>query len=1767
MSNSLDRLCDLYGVLPWYHDIWGHTYSVPEQARRRLLAAMGVAADDEDQVAASLQAWRCRQWEQPLAPVQVVREPARPYRIALALPRSEDGERYRWRLRREDGSGDEAEFVPAALEESERCQLDGREFVRRILTLDLAVVPGYHRFSLERADGPHAQGSRSNMSFIVVPLACYMPPALKEKGGEGEGGRAWGFAAQLYGIRSERNYGMGDFRDLRRLLEFCAQAGADALLLNPLHANFPDAPAHASPYSPSNRAYFNVLYLDVESVPDFLECEEAQAMTATPEFQAQLRALRATEHVNYCGVAEMKWKVFGVLYQYFRDHHLVSGTGRALAFRAFQAERGESLRKQALFDAMQEHFRAQDSAVWGWPVWPESCRDHRSPEVTAFERAHLTRVEYFEYLQWEASRQLNAAGARAWELGLGIGMMFDLAIGVAEGGAATWTQPELYAMQASAGAPPDEFNHGGQDWGLPPWIPHKLTAAAYAPFIEMLRANMRDCGALRMDHVMGLRRLFWVIRGFPAAEGAYVLYPFEDMLGILALESQRNRCMVIGEDLGTVPDEVRHALQPMNVLSTRLLYFERYQDGRLKPPREYPANAVAAVTTHDLPTLAGFWQGLDIDLRQERHLFPNDEIRNRQIVERAADRAQLLVALENEGVLPPGSALHQVGFPEMTAELAAAVYTYLARSPCKLLLVQMEDGFGLAGQPNLPGTSESAYPNWRMKMTLNLEEWQGNIHLQGIVAALRRERPVLHPSPPPKAGMLPRPAFSPLPRATCRLQLNREFNLQQAKELVPYLHELGISHCYLSPLLKARPGSSHGYDITDHSSLNPEIASSKDFEQFTAALRRHGMGLIMDVVPNHMAIMGTDNGWWLDVLENGPASRFASYFDIDWYALSGDIPGQVLLPILGDHYGATLENGELKLCFDKEEGSFSVFYYEHRFPVDPREYPRILGHGIARLVDRLGSTHPELLELQSLITAFGHLPARDPATAEAVAERARDKEVYKHHLASLFATSADVAQFIEENVAAFNGTQAEPGSFDPLHELLQAQAYRLAFWRAADEINYRRFFDVNHLAALRMDNPEVFELTHRLLRELLARGEVNGLRIDHPDGLYDPKGYLERLQAMATALLAEPDKEESAPMYVVVEKILAFHEHLPESWPIHGTTGYDFSAACCQLFTDSRAADEFTRIYEDFIGQAMDLESAVRHNKRLIMETALASELQVLAIQLTRIAKGDRRTSDFTFNGLRRALTGIVANFPVYRTYVSRGGSSEEDARYVNWAVERARKYSPTADASIYDFIHEVLLARHGKGKGEALQEAVCAFAMKFQQYTAPVMAKAVEDTTFYQYNRLASLNEVGGEPGRFGISLAAFHWQNQERARRWPHAMLASSTHDNKRSEDARARISALSEAPGEWRSAISRWSSLNRSKRSQLDRREEAGTERAPSCNDEYLLYQTLLGVWPFRTPGNAGNIGKLQDRPQAQQDTEDARESAIRAAPNGDIPDEEELSRLCERVTAYMVKAAREAKLHSSWINPNAAYEEAMANFVQALLSRGPANLFLPDFVAFQRRNAQLGAYSSLSQLVLKLTSPGVPDIYQGNELWDFSLVDPDNRRPVDYAARRTALHEIKAIHAREGAAACAQQLIQSLPDGRIKLYLTWKTLALRRERESLFREGGYLPLKAHGERGEHVCAFARCHADEVVLVVVPRLLGELMGEDARQLPVGETAWGDTWLELPAELRQEEWIDAFTAGTLSADTRDGTIGLVLARLFNLFPYALLEAHKRDR
>ena len=748
---------------------------------------------------------------------------------------------------------------------------------------------------------------------------------------------------------------------------------------------------------------------------------------------------------------------------------------------------------------------------------------------------------------------------------------------------------------------------------------------------------------------------------------------------------------------------------------------------------------------------------------------------------------------------------------------------------------------------------------------------------------------------------------STIPRATYRLQLNRNFTFAQAKSIVPYLSALGISHCYISPCLKARPGSMHGYDIVDHNFLNPEIGSPEDFDSFVSALHEHDMGLVLDIVPNHMGVMGSDNAWWLDVLENGEASPYASFFDIDWHPLKDELESKVLVPVLHDHYGAVLESGELKLVFHPERGEFDFSYRDHRFPVNPKVYPRILQPATDTLPAKLGEQNLDLLEFQSVITAFGHLPVRQEVSRDRMVERNRDKEINKRRLAQVCARAPEIAVAIKEVVEQINGTPTDPASFDQLHELIKAQAFRLANWRvASDDINYRRFFDTNDLAGLCTENETVFEVTHRLILKFVADGKVDGLRIDHPDGLYDPAQYFERLRLSIAGALSNSEHESR---YVVIEKILTGAERLPAQWPVCGTTGYDFAMLVNGLFIDPTTETRFERIYRNFIGDKINFGDLAYRSRKLIMRVALASELNVLAHQLTRIALSKRHTCDFTLNSLRDALTEVVANFPVYRTYVSPSSVSENDADYIQTAIESAKWRSPAADTSVFDFIREVLLTRIAEGHDAAYRNTVTAFAMKFQQFTSPVMAKGVEDTAFYRYHRLISLNDVGGDLRRFGVTTAEFHLANQERLRDWPHTMLATSTHDSKRSEDVRARINVLSEMPALWRLRVRDWKRFNRSHRSLIE------GQPAPSANDEYLLYQTLVGTWPSETLNDANDRKAFS-----------------------------------ERIENYMLKAIRESKQHTSWINRNTAYEDAVLSFVKALLNPSAKNRFLNDFVSF-------------------------------------------------------------------------------------------------------------------------------------------------------------------------------------------------------------------------
>jgi (1->4)-alpha-D-glucan 1-alpha-D-glucosylmutase len=945
-----------------------------------------------------------------------------------------------------------------------------------------------------------------------------------------------------------------------------------------------------------------------------------------------------------------------------------------------------------------------------------------------------------------------------------------------------------------------------------------------------------------------------------------------------------------------------------------------------------------------------------------------------------------------------------------------------------------------------------------------------------------------------------------IPRSTYRVQLNHAFTFAQAAEIVPYLHQLGIGDLYASPYLQARPGSLHGYDITDHGSLNGEIGSEEDHARMAAVLREHGMGHLVDVVPNHMGIAGYTNPWWWDVLEGGPDSPHAEYFDIDWDPRQPEHAGKVLLPILGEQYGSVLERGELKLVYS--DGLFRIDYFENRFPVAPASTAVVLREALARLDGVLDEEHPDRMELESIATALERLPNRRRTDRSSIAERRRERTVTQRRLSGLYAMSGDVAFTVSQAVEAFNGTPGDAASFDRLHALLDEQAYRLAFWRvAAEEINYRRFFDVNELAGVRVEVPAVFRDTHRLILRLVREGKVTGLRIDHPDGLFHPRDYLRELQAETAGI------DSAERFYVVVEKILTGDETLPDDWPVAGTVGYEFLNRVNGLFVAGDNLKAMDEAYRRFTGIRAKFRDLIYEKKLQILRFALVSELTVLTTLLDRISEKNRVYRDFTWGALRDALREVVACFPVYRTYIDAftGEVSDRDRRYVDQAVGQAKRRNPSVSGSIFDFVRDVLLLQWPESLTEEDRQQHARFVMKFQQLTGPVMAKGVEDTAFYVFNRLVSLNEVGGEPDRFGVSVEEFHSFNRERAERWPGALSASSTHDTKRSEDVRARIDVLSEIPEAWAEAVNRWAEMNARHRGDED------GDPIPDRNDEYLLYQTLVGAWPLEEMGAEAH------------------------------------AEFIARIQQYMDKATREAKVHTSWINPNEAYDTGLRDFVAAILARGGDNPFLADIAAFQRPVARLGMVNALAQTLVKLTSPGVPDVYQGQETWDLSLVDPDNRRPVDYELRRRMLIDVRAQMDRDRAGLC-RDLIERWEDGRVKLYLTHVALAARNAHPDAFTGGEYLPLEAAGAKAEHVVAFARRGGGSTLLTVVPRLVATLTAARDHALPT-PADWAGT--AVTGDAVAGRWRNLLTG----AEIRAGEGGLALAELLADFPVALLE------
>jgi (1->4)-alpha-D-glucan 1-alpha-D-glucosylmutase len=1062
-----------------------------------------------------------------------------------------------------------------------------------------------------------------------------------------------------------------------------------------------------------------------------------------------------------------------------------------------------------------------------------------------------------------------------------------------------------------------------------------------------------------------------------------------------------------------------------------------------------------------------------------------------------------------------------------------------------------------------------------------------------------------------------------LPVSTYRLQLHAGFTFRNAQAIVPYLAKLGISDCYCSPFLCARPGSTHGYDICSHNQLNPELGGEEDFQTFVDELMFHDLGQILDFVPNHMAADPGMNPWWRSVLEDGLSSPFASFFDIDWHPIKPELNGKVLLPVLGDHYGIVLERGELQLTFD--QGALVLRYHDRHWPVDPGQYPKVLRPGLGTLQATVKGDDSDLPEFLSVLTALEHLPGLHEADPDRRAERQREKKVARERLAQVAARSTPIRKYIEDTLRAMNGQPGQPRSFDRLHELLEALPYRLAYWRtASDEINYRRFFDINDLVGMRMEEPAFFFAAHELVLRLIRERKVTGLRLDHLDGLFDPAGYLDALQEAVlwewTADLIPKDapaKEQrrqvrklrngdsaprmedgesrieepspfrssildprssrlihhspfTAPLFVVVEKILSGNETLPGSWPIHGTSGYDFLNDLNRLFVDPKNMKALTRAYEHFTGQAQPLADVIYECKKLITWTAMASELNILAHALNQLSEGNRRARDFTLNNLREALREVVACFPVYRTYVSAAGATENDQHMIDLALTRAKQRNPLMEPLVFDFLRQVLLPANGRASVEwpgvsgktpltDLDHSAASthdasltthhslltphhsatneddyrqrleFAMKFQQYTGPVQAKGLEDTACYRYNRLLSLNEVGGDPQRFGGIPDQFHEANRQRHERWPYAMLATATHDTKRGEDARARLNVLSEIPDDWRRAIFQLARMN------AGHRTEVQGEKAPDRNDEYLFYQALLGAWPAEPLGTTHRFASTE---------------------------------LVQRMRDYMLKAVKEAKIHSSWINPNEAYDKAVADFVDKTLAGPRAARFLASFLPFQQQVAKLGMINSLSQVLLKLVSPGVPDIYQGTELWDFSLVDPDNRRPVDFAHRLSLLNDLEPLlKFQEPSTTRIQSLKEILDcweDGRVKLFLVSLGLRLRRKYPRLFLQGEYLALRATGEKAEHVVAIVRRHEGLLILAVAPRLVAGLVQD--LSLPVGSDVWKDTRLDLHASIHADAFHNLLTGEHVPVRRESDQASVKLADLLTVCPVALLEAKVRS-
>ncbi|HUZ67451.1 MAG TPA: malto-oligosyltrehalose synthase, partial [Beijerinckiaceae bacterium] len=1506
-DDRIERLAGLAGVLSGYRDQAGRMVETSAQARRAVLEGLGFPTGASADVDAGLERLRALR-EAPLARV-IACTAQSPVAISLrgALRTS-----VHWALEQEDGSRREGE-----------CDLRHSRF-------DLPALPiGYHRLSVRIGAAQH------NALLVASPPQCWRPPQLEER-------KAFGVTAQIYSLRSDRQFGIGDYTDVGDLAQGASCWGASFLGLSPAHALFPADPTRFSPYSPSSRLFLQTALIDPATAAEGAAASFA-ALIESAGLRPQLENLRKAPLIDYAGVWSLKGALFDILWTRF-------GGENAAGFEAFRRERGEPLEQHATFDALSEHF-VQSGGLWSG-AWPTAYQQVDSAAVAQFRKENSERVAFHAWLQWIADRQLAEAHARARDAGMEVGLYRDLAVGPDRAGSEVWSAPSRYAKAMSIGAPPDPLGPQGQDWGLPPFDPFALEERDLRPFRDLVVANMRHAGALRIDHAFQLQRLFLIPAGAAAALGAYVSYPFEPLLGVLRIESHRAKCLVIAEDLGTSPRGFSDAIMRSGIFSYRLLSFERDETGGFAAPASFPRDALAAINTHDLPTFAGWWRGLDVDLRECFGVFDSG-LASAERAARAVDRNRFDEALRREK-LPSSGAEGDERAP------AEGCLRYLARTSSLLAAVQIEDAISEVQQANLPGPS-TGHPNWRRRLSRTIDEIiapGGALAKTGATLA-REDRGLRDP---------PSRLAAPAPRATYRLQFNKTFTFDHATAIVPYLHALGISHVYASPITKACAGSMHGYDVVDYDEINPELGGMPAFKRFSDALLALGMGLIVDFVPNHMGVASNQNSWWESVLEWGEASPHAKAFDIDWRRPGAD--GKLLLPFLGKPFSQALTDHEFSLRFDPGEGAFSFATFGQSFPMRPDLAPEILHKAMAGARSASGLLESAMSRFRALSEVQGEALLSASAAA-------------KQSLVADLAARPALGRALAGALAPYN-SQTEFGR-RALKDLLARQHYRLAFWRlASSELNYRRFFDISTLAGVRVEDEAIFARMHGLIFELVREKRIQGLRIDHIDGLTDPATYLERVQSAA-----------GPGFYVIVEKILESGERLP-NWPIAGTTGYETIGALDQLFVDSDRRTDFESVYEEATGDRLAFKDQLFETKRITVAGSFGSELQALTGELDQLARAQSPSLDLSGEGLRRALVALIAAFPVYRTYMTEVGSSEQDRAVVAQAIEHAKARLEPGDQNELAFILGQFCAAEAEPRRQR-------FVARFQQLTGPAMAKSLEDTVFYRYGRALALNEVGGDPSRFGESIPDFHAAMAERARAWPSGLSATATHDTKRGEDARGRLLAATASPAAWRDGYRVFC-------------DALGTcPQRPDGRDCYILYQSLLAALP---------IELMQDQPDGA-----AADSFLR------------------RAKQFVTKALRESKRNTSWLDPNHAYESAVASVLEALLAA--ESDFLRMIAPLARDLAVRGAHLGVARTVLKCALPGVPDFYQGTEFWDYSFVDPDNRRPVDYPSRRVALES----------PGDPEIFLRDWQDGRVKQFVTARLLADRAASPLLYASGSY------------------------------------------------------------------------------------------------------------